>query len=270
MGALSNFFGYILDFIYNLTSNYGVAIIIFSILLKIVLLPVSVKQQRTMIKTSKIQGKIKEVQTKFKKDPQKMNQEVMAIYKKENMSPFSGCLSAIIQIVLLLAMFYLVRSPLTHMKKIDPVEIDNFKNELSQQEITVDGYYPEISIIKYAHEQGLTDSPFYINMEFLGIDLSNIPKEKLNNPTVYIIPVLYVISSVISIRLTTSMAKKQKEKEVIEIKDDKAIAKKEPEMPEMPDMATQMNKNMTWLIPIMSVSISFIAPLRISIILAIK
>ena len=103
-------------------------------------------------------------------------------------------------------------------------------------------------------------------MSFLGIDLSNIPKDNYTNPTVFIIPVLYVVSSVISIRLTTSTGKKREE-EIIEIKNSKEPEKKEPEMP---DMASQMQKNMTWLIPIMSVTISLIAPLRTSIILVSK
>ena len=102
----ANLFGYILNFIYDIFQNYGIAIILFTILLKIVLLPLTIKQQKTMRKTTKIQEKLKIIQFKYKNDPQMLNQETMALYKRENMSPFSGCLSAILQILLLLAMFY--------------------------------------------------------------------------------------------------------------------------------------------------------------------
>ena len=108
--------------------NYGLAIIIFSILLKLILLPLSIKQQKTMKKSAKIQVKMRDIQEKYKNDPTKMNQEMMDLYKKENMSPFSGCLSAILQIVLLFAMFGLVRNPLTYMKKIDSTTIE--RNQL--------------------------------------------------------------------------------------------------------------------------------------------
>ena len=113
MSSISSLFGYILNFIYNLVNNYGLAIITFSILLKLILLPLSIKQQKTMKKTAKIQSKMKEIQDKYKNDQMKMNQEMMDLYKREKLSPFSGCLTSIIQIVILFAMFGLVRSPLT-------------------------------------------------------------------------------------------------------------------------------------------------------------
>ena len=109
MASISSLFGYVLNFIYNLVHNYGLAIILFSILLKLILLPLSIKQQKTMKKTAKIQEKVKEIQDKYKNDQNKMNQEMMDLYKKEKLNPFSGCLTSIIQIILLFAMFGLVR-----------------------------------------------------------------------------------------------------------------------------------------------------------------
>jgi len=264
MGTISSIFGYVLNFIYGLVHNYGVAIIIFSILLKLIMEPISIKQQKTMRKTAKIQGTIKEIQKKYKKEPEKMNKEVMAVYKKENMSPLSGCLSMIIQIVLLFAMFYLVRSPLTYMKQINPEELNNYMNEIKTEagDGAISTTYPEISVIKYTESKGLTDSKFYINMEFLGLDLSNVPKENLSNWTVYIIPVLYVISSMVSIKLTTNMNLKTNKKQDIIIEGD---GKKPKPAEDVPDMASQMNKSMMWLMPIMSVSISVIAPLGLAL-----
>ena len=164
MSSISNFLGYLLNFIYNIVNNYGLAIILFSILIKIVLLPLSIKQQKAMKKNAKMQVEIKEMQDKYKSNPEKLNQEMMDLYKRENMSPFSGCLSSIVQIVLLFAVFYLVRCPLTYMKKVDTQTIENYKNELS---ITTS--YPEVQIIK---EKGEQDPNVYLNMNFLGLDLS--------------------------------------------------------------------------------------------------
>lgn len=258
IGFFSNMFGYILNFIYEIVKNYGLAIILFSVLLKIVLLPLSIKQQITMRKTAKIQVKVKEVQIKYKGNQEKINQETLALYKQENMSPFSGCLSAIAQMILLFGMFYLVMSPLTFMKKIDNVVISNYTNEIKQEmgENAISGGYPQISIIKYVQDKNLTDSEFYINMDFLGLDLSNIPKENWKDITVYIIPVLYVISSVISMKLTSAAPKSKKKEDIIVVENGKTV--------EEPDMASQMNKNMMLLMPIMSVSISLIAPLGLA------
>lgn len=262
MGFISNLFGYILNFIYELVKNYGLAIIIFSILLKLILLPLSIKQQKTMKKTAKIQEKVKEIQDKYKNDPNKMNQEMMDLYKKENMNPFSGCLSAILQIILLLAMFGLVRNPLTYMKKVDTNVINEYKNEIIQEqgENSVSRNYPEISILKYVSSHKSQEDSLYINMNFIGLDLSNIPQENYGEPTVYIIPILYVLTSIISMKMSTSMIKnKNDKKDIIEVKEDK----EKETSPE--EMTAQMNKSMTWFMPIMSVSISLIAPLGLAL-----
>lgn len=265
IGFFSNMFGYVLNFIYEMIKNYGVSIILFSIILKIVMIPISVKQHVSMKKTAKIQGKLKELQKKHKGNPEKLNKETMELYKKENMSPFSGCLSAIIQLVLLLAMFYLVRSPLTYMKKIDISEINKMNQQIVKEvgKEKMSAAYPEVSIVKYVNDNKMQDSKFYINMNFLGLDLSNIPKENWKNWTVYIIPVLYIISSIASMRLMSNMnsqkEKKINNKEDIIITENKEIAKPEDE-----DMASQMNKSMMWLMPVMSVSISLIAPLGLA------
>ena len=264
MGSISSLFGYILEFIYEIVNNYGLAIILFSVLIKIILLPLSIKQQKTLKKSAKIQVKAKEIQEKYKNDPMKMNQELMDLYKRENMSPFSGCLSAILQIVLLFAMFYLVRSPLTYMKKIDTTTIENYKTEMRQElgENSISVNYPEISVLKYVNNYKTQDDPLYINTNFLGLDLSNIPQENWQNPTVYIIPALYVLTTIISMKMTTSMnTKKQDKKEIVEINKEKDKNKE----PDSEDMAAQMNKSMSWFMPIMSVSISIIAPLGLAL-----
>ena len=147
---IANIFGYLLNFLYNILNNYGWAIIIFSVLIKLLLLPLSIKQQKTMEKTNKLQEEMKSLQFKYKNDPEKLNKEMMDMYKRENMSPFSGCLSSIVQLILILAVFYLVRSPLTFMKKVDVNIINDYSNRLEQK-----SSYPEVQIIKeFGNEEG--------------------------------------------------------------------------------------------------------------------
>ena len=263
MGSVSNLFGYALNFIYEMIQNYGLAIILFSVLLKIILLPFSIKQQKTMKKTAELQVKVKEIQEKYKNDQMKLNQEIMDLYKKENMSPLSGCLPSIIQIILLLAMFGLVRNPLTYMKKIDTATIENYKNEIIQEvgENSISKSYPEISIVKYVNENKEKSDIAYINMEFLGLDLSSIPQENYNDLKVFIIPVLYVLTSMISMKISTKTPqKKDKDKEIIK-EESKEVKKEQEEL----DMAAQMSKSMSWFMPIMAVSISLIAPLGLAL-----
>ena len=306
----ANLFGYVLNFLYGFVGNYGWAIILFSVIVKIIMLPISINQQKTMKKSQKINDEMKQIQFKYKNDPEKLNQEVMALYKREKLSPFSGCFSAIVQIILLFAVFYLVRSPLTYMKKVDSEVIN--KMEAVVQEQGNASNYKEIAVINYMNKlegestvsvseeekngenqesengensenentqsqeqtnsEGNTETEekdtfnindykdqAYINMEFLGLDLSKVPTEDLGDLKVLIIPALYVISSFISIKLSTSTTNKKK-------KDEKLIGDgKETKVEEEYDAMEQANKSMSWFMPLMSISIACIAPLGLAL-----
>lgn len=246
MGFFANLFGYLLNFLYELVKNYGIAIILFSVIVKLLMLPISIKQQRTMKKTTEMQGKLKEIQFKYKNDPEGLNRETLELYKNEKMNPFSGCFSAIVQIILLLSIFYLVKSPLTYMKKVDSDTINSYKEQIQTSEENKNSVYEEIEIIK---KFGSQDEKVSINMNFLGIDLSQIPTENLNDYKTFIIPVLYVISSFISIKLTSKMQE----------------TKKEGDNKEEEDPMLQANKSMTYMMPIMAISIAIVAPLGLAL-----
>ncbi len=280
----ANIFGYLLNLIYELVNNYGIAIILFTLLIKIVMLPLSIKQQKMLKKSAKLQEKLKVIQFKYKNNPDKLNQEMMNLYKEEKMNPFSGCLSTIIQFILLISIFYMVRCPLTYMKKIDTNTINSYVQQMKDEGKTVSAAYPEIDIIREANflkeknPEDQTINNLSLNMNFLGLDLSKIPQANLTDWTVYIIPILYIISSFISIKMTTNMQSKlTKKDEVIDITEPEKENKKskEPEnqllsleekkQEEEYDAMAQTNKMMSWMMPIMSVSISIIAPLGLAL-----
>lgn len=277
MGLLSDLFGYLLNILYNVFNNYGIAIILFSIILRIILVPITISQQKSMKKTSKIQKETQEIQKKYKNNQEKLNQEIMELYKREKMNPFSGCLSAIIQIVIILSVFWLVSQPLTHMKHVQ--ELDIYKEyEKRVEESSNKSSYKEIAIINAAESdyQEITNNlqndniegreqlenkkkeleNLRLNMDFIGLDLSKVPTQSLNDYKVYIIPILYVISSFISIKMTTNMQndKDKNEKESV----------KEGDSNELEAMQS-MNKSMSYMMPIMSVSIALIAPLGLAL-----
>lgn len=267
----ASIFGYVLAFLYNLVNNYGFAIILFTVIIKVLLLPLSIKQQKTMKKSAKMQEKMKVIQFKYKNDPEKMNQEIMNLYKNEKMSPFSGCLTAIIQFLLLLSIFYLVRCPITYMEKIASEDINKYVGQLQEEGREVSKAYPEIDLIReyeWLKEKNPEDEQvekLNLQMNFLGLDLSKIPQQNMTDYTVYIIPVLYILSSFVSIRMTTAMQQKQmqKKKETeIDGETGKVIEKEgENEM----DAVMQTNKMMSWMMPIMSISIAFVAPLGLAL-----
>lgn len=241
MSAIANIFGYLLKWLYDFVGgNYGFAILLFTIVLRIILLPITIKQQKSLKKTTELQGKIQEIQFKYKNNQEQMNKEVMNLYKQEKVSPLSGCLSTILQLFIIISVLWLVSKPLTYMNHVNPDTIDTYKKEIEQEYGSVSNYY-EIEIIqKKANEH----EEVKINMDFLGLDLSKVPSQNLKDYTVYIIPALYVVSSILFIRLTT----KKKES------DNKAE-----------EMTAQMGKSMSYIMPIMAVSIAFVAPLGLAL-----
>ncbi len=281
----ANVFGYVLNFIYDIVKNYGIAIILFSILVKILMIPISIKQQKTLKKSTKMQEKMKEIQFKYKNNPEQLNKATMELYKTENMSPFSGCFSAIVQIILLFSVFYLVRSPLTYMKKVDNAVIEKYKNIIHENDLSANSAYPEIEVIRELdniknlknneNESGNEENTeeksnnvsdindeeldsLYINMDFLGLNLAQVPT-KSSDWRAYIIPVLYVVISIISLKITNPTKTKKKITE--ENIDEKSLAKPEEDF----DPMAQMNKNMNMMFPIMYLMVALIAPLGLAL-----
>lgn len=298
MGKLISFlaglFGYLLNFIYVHVNNYGLAIILFTIAVQIILLPFFIKQQKTLIKNARIQGKLAELKDKYKNDQVRLGQETMELYKKEKMSPFSGCLGSILQIIIFISIFYLVRQPLTYMEKRSADEINSYKEKY---QISEQSAYKEIDIIREANNRG---DEIHINMWFLGVDLSNIPSRNWSNWTVYIIPGLYVISSIISMKITqaqSGLGKKKEKSETVEEKLEKNLEeiekvtadekiekeeiiaeneeekslvkikkkKKAQEEDDEEDISAAMTKQMSIMMPVMAVSIALVAPLGLAL-----
>ena len=273
MGVISELFGYVLNALYNLINNYGVAIIIFTVLLRLILIPITIKQQKSMKKSAKLQQEMQEIQAKYKNNPEKLNQETIELYKREKMSPFTGCLSAILQLIIILSVFWLVSQPLTYMKKVQNTDIYNeYKTKIEESSETKSSY-KEIAIInaietdyqeilKNLEDENIENKEklenrkneleqLRINMEFLTLDLSKVPTQSLNDWKVYVIPILYVITSFISIRMSTKTQLSNK--------------KENEEKSEELNSMEQMNKSMSWMMPIMSISIAVIAPLGLAL-----
>ena len=266
MGAIANLFGYLLNFLYNIFNNYGIAIIVFSVILRIILIPVTIFQQKSMKKSAELQEKMKEIQRKYKNNPEKLNQETMDLYKREKLNPFSGCLSSILQIIIILSVFWLVSKPLTYMKKVDTNIINNYVTEIKEAGSSTSAYQ-EIDVIK---QKGQQDENVNINLDFFGIDLSMVPTANMKDLKVYIIPVLYVLTSFLSMKLTNKQAKTKK-KETLAIaeksQDSKENIEKEEKDPaeEAAESMELMSNSMNYMFPIMAISISFVTPLGLAL-----
>ena len=217
IGSISNIFGYVLNFIYELVGNYGIAILLFSLLAKLITFPLTYFQQKGMKKTVLINEEVQKIQEKYKGNDKKLQEETMKVYEKNNTSPFascSSCFTVIFQMILVFAMFYLVNEPLTYMRKIDKNIYQQYEIKMHEEVIAEKEAEKEEENKKEHKENdenqekeeqnveeilkelrvksGVTrpqmemiarfrdkDEVFNINTSFLGLDLTEIPTNSL-------------------------------------------------------------------------------------------
>lgn len=132
MDIITKPLGWILNLCNTLVGNYGLAIIIFTILIKLILLPLTVKQQRSMMKTQRLQPLLNELQQKYANDKEKMQMETMKLYQKYKINPMSGCLPLLIQLPILLALYWVVRAPMTYLMGVPQEEFWRFLNAMKE------------------------------------------------------------------------------------------------------------------------------------------
>ncbi len=111
MGLIAGPLGALLKFIFDIVGNYGISIIIFAIVVKLVLVPLTIKQTRSMKQMQEMQPKIKEIQSKYKNDKEKINIKTMELYKEHKANPLGGCLPMLVQLPVIFGMFTALRNP---------------------------------------------------------------------------------------------------------------------------------------------------------------
>ena len=204
MGKLLDFcamhLGSILNWLYEniAVHNYGLAIIMFTLIIKLALLPLTIKQQKSMVEMKKIQPKLDELKKKYKDDPQRFNMEMGKMYQENGVNPGVGCFTSLIQFPILLSVFYVVSKPLTYMKHMSAHQIAELAKTIAGKGVNM---YNEIAIV--AHNN-------ILNMNFLGLDLSKVPTIRIfsgGNTMEYlsllILPILVVVTTFLSAKITT-------------------------------------------------------------------
>ena len=127
--------GWLIQFIYNLVDNYGLAIILFTVVIKLILMPLQIKSQKAMKRQQKVQPIIMELQKKYANDQQRLQQEMMKVYKENNVSMTGGCLPLLIQFPILIGLYRVIQRPLTYIRGVDFADsqvVENVKANLKQ------------------------------------------------------------------------------------------------------------------------------------------
>lgn len=165
MDLIARAMGWILRSLYEATSNYGVAIILFTVFIKLITIPLSLKQQRSMKETQELQPILERMQEKYKNNQEKLAEEMQKLYNEKKINPFGGCLLLIIQIPIIYSMFYAIAQPVKFMY---PELLDVSGVSEAIEAYADKGTYKELYYI-------INERKDIINMEFFGLDLGMVP-----------------------------------------------------------------------------------------------
>ncbi len=234
--------GWLLKVIYQSVQNYGVAIVIFTLVTKFILFPLTLKQQKTMAQTSLIKPKLDALQKQYANNREKFSEESMKLYKKYNISPFSGCLPMLIQLPIILALYYVIKEPLHYIWGVSE-EVIRQLCEANNIEFVKNGVHEIALTAKFAAE----GQPYAINYDLLGLDLSKTPTLK-EFDLIWLIPALAGVTTWLSSKLMNVATQKKEEK-----------ANKRPPRPGEKDPSQTTNTMMN-IMPLMTVWFAFMLP----------
>lgn len=187
--AITKPFAWLMVKLYELTGNYGLSVIFFALVVNLILTPFMAKSKKGMMRTSRLQPQMQELQRRHEGNPQKLNQEMQKLYQENGANPMSGCLWSLIPFPILIALYSVIRQPMTRMMFVAQEVVDAVQNYFVEAGLYVapakaDAYF-EIKLTDLAHKywdqlqaalpgklEGLLD----IDFSFLGLNLGDQPK----------------------------------------------------------------------------------------------
>ena len=257
-------FGYLIGFFYEISDNYLLSLLLMTICVKLILLPSSIKQQKGMVKTQRMQPKIKRIKEKYAGNQQKMNEAMNELYAKEGYSSMTGgCSGMLIQFPIMMGVYFVNYKILDYVLKIPEDVLNVIKDAVRALPEDVIGkvsnleYQIELLAIQHFDKLDLTEVPveviekiqlFKDNFTLFGIDLSRTPDTKMGMDLLWIIPILTGITSLMMGVYTWLRQKKTN-----------------PEMANNPSMGC-----MSLMTPAMSIYFSFLFPASVGVYIIIS
>lgn len=225
-------FGYILWYAYLAVGNFAVAILIFTVILRIFQFPLQIKSQKSMAGSMRLSKKQQEIQEKYGRDREKVNEELSKLYEKENISPMGGCMTSIVPMFLLMGVYWTVRYPLTNTLHIAQTTVDKmltYGKGLPVVGSALDGIYGQVNFMSLYNElksnsdflsqTGLTTGDvskldtFAQGFKLFGLNLLEVPNAHGLVSIFILFPVLCFVTSFgtsfISMRMNGSSLKGQ-------------------------------------------------------------
>lgn len=262
-------FGWLLAQLYHLTNNYGVAMILFGVLVQLILMPINAKSKKSTMKMSRLTPRMQELQRKYADDPQRQNQAIQELYQQEGVSMGGGCLWSFVPLLILWPLFAVIRQPITYilMESSEVAEqIINVIKEAAPEIFSGNSYYNQViaaqAIPQFAAElkaaiPGISETTLAgINFNFLGVNLGTIPQFNVFSSSwawdwahigAFLIPIVSAGSQVLQMWIT------QKTNNSV-VTDEKGIQDEETAKSSQQNQSMQM---MMWMMPLMSLWIGF-------------
>ena len=264
-------FAWLVRLFYNLTNSYGVALILFTLVIKLIMLPFQMKSKKSMMRMSRVSGQMQELQKRYAKNQAKLQEEMQKLYEEEGVNPMSGCPWSLIPLPILIALYSIIRQPITHFMMLSKDVLQtvvqsaadagvNLTNIVMMDKATgtpalKDGLYQlasygQINLVKAVQEMGLStpEGWFDMNYNFLGLDLTATPWEYVKHFTfpwavigVILIPILAGLSQFVFSKLTMKT------------------------QPQADAAGGASMKSMMYMMPLMSVYIAFIMPAALGV-----
>lgn len=270
-------FGYLMDLLYRITGSYGLALILFAVLVQLVLLPVTAKSKRSMMAMSRLTPELQDIQRRYADDQAKQSQAMQELYKQEGVSMGGGCLWSLVPMLILIPLYTVVRQPLVYMlheSTETAAQIVSIIKDGAPEVFTSNAYYDQMiaaqyipqfaDAIKAAVPEISQRALAGINFSFLGIDMGGIPQFNVFGATwawdwahigAFLIAILSTVNQFVSMLVNQKM-----NNSVITDKDglqDKETAEN--------SQANQTNKIMMWTMPLMMLWIGFTVPCALSL-----
>ena len=212
-------FAWLLLTLYNLVNNYGLALILFSLVVKVVLLYFSAKSKKGMMKTSRLQPKKKDLEKRYSGNKAKLNEELQKLYRENEVKPMSGCLWSLIPFPILIGLYSVIRLPLTHLMGLGQAQIDKVASVLADLGYeAASGAYGQITMAQQIFDnfetvKAVVPEVIRLDFSFLGLNLAATPSIKfITDPSVpfnwqtfglFLIPIVSAVFSWLAPKVST-------------------------------------------------------------------
>ena len=232
---------YIIRPIYHLLNNYGLTLIIVTILIRLATVPLTIMSQKSMTKTQLLQPQIEALQKKYKNDKEKMSIELQKLYTKNKVNPMGGCLPMIVQMFVLFGFIRVVYDPLKYILQLTADQIEAIRQSVGASNAV---YQVTLCGMQGVGEKIIEFGKQPINFNFMGIDLTQMLKGNESNLLLWIFPVLAVVATVLSSYITK---------------------KQTPQSSSANNQASSMTNSMMAIMPIMTAYFTYIMPAGMSL-----